>query len=304
MKTTDLQVSAKGHLLGPGIAVLGKRIRRSSFMRAVRNNPVAILGLFIVCAFLLLALFPDSLTGYDPIKVNLPDKLAPPSSKYIFGADHMGRDIYTRVVYGARVTLRNVIVVIAIAGSIGFVVGSTAGYLGGKVDEVIMRVTDVFLCFPTFILAMAINTVLGRGLLQTMVAVGIAWWGSYARLIRGLILSVKYEEYVTAARSIGAGSFRVVTRHVLPNCISPIIVKMTVDIGFVALTTAGLSFLGLGVVPPTPEWGRMINEGRDYLLLQWWASTFPGLGLFLFVVGANLFGEIVRDWLDPSGINR
>ena len=304
MKATDPQVSAKGHLVGPSIALLKKRIRRNSFIRAVRNNPVATLGLFIVCAFLLIALFPDSLTGYDPVKVNLPDKLTPPSSKYIFGADHMGRDIYTRVVYGARVTLRNVIVVITIAGSIGFVVGSTAGYLGGKVDEVLMRVVDVFLCFPTFILAMTINTVLGRGLLQTMVAVGIAWWGSYARLIRGLILSVKYEEYVTAARSIGVGSFRVVARHVLPNCISPIIVKMTVDIGFVALTTAGLSFLGLGVLPPTPEWGRMINEGRDYLLLQWWASTFPGLALFLFVVGANLLGEIVRDWLDPSGINR
>lgn len=304
MKATDLQAPAEGHLLRHSIASLGKRIRRSSFIRAARNNPVANLGLFIVCAFLLIALFPDSLTRYDPIKVNLSDKLAPPSSKYIFGADHMGRDIYTRVIYGASVTLRNVVVVITIAGSIGFVIGSTAGYLGGKVDEVLMRVTDVFLCFPTFILAMAINTVLGRGLLQTMVAVGIAWWGSYARLVRSLILSVKYEEYVTAARSIGAGSFRVVTRHVLPNCFSPIIVKMTVDIGFVALTTAGLSFLGLGVLPPTPEWGRMVNEGRDYLLLQWWASTFPGMALFLFVVGANLVGEIVRDWLDPSGINR
>lgn len=304
MKATDLQAPAEGHPLGHSIASLRKRIRRSSFIRAVRNNPVATLGLFIVCAFLLIALFPDSFTRYDPIKVNLSDKLAPPSSKYIFGADHMGRDIYTRVIYGASVTLQNVVVVITIAGSIGFVIGSTAGYLGGKVDEVLMRVTDVFLCFPTFILAMAINTVLGRGLLQTMVAVGIAWWGSYARLIRSLILSVKYEEYVTAARSIGAGSFRVVTRHVLPNCFSPIIVKMTVDIGIVALTTAGLSFLGLGVLPPTPEWGRMVNEGRDYLLLQWWASTFPGLALFLFVVGANLVGEIVRDWLDPSGINR
>lgn len=304
MQATDFQVPAEGHLLEHSIASLKKRIRRSSFARAVRNNPVATLGLFIVCAFLLVALFPDPLTRYDPTKVNLPDKLAPPSSKYIFGADHMGRDIYTRVIYGASVTLRNVVVVITIAGTIGFVIGSTAGYLGGNVDEVLMRVTDVFLCFPTFILAMAINTVLGRGLLQTMVAVGIAWWGSYARLVRSLILSVKYEEYVTAARSIGAGSFRVVTRHVLPNCFSPIIVKMTVDIGFVALTTAGLSFLGLGVLPPTPEWGRMVNEGRDYLLLQWWASTFPGMALFLFVVGANLVGEIVRDWLDPSGINR
>jgi peptide/nickel transport system permease protein len=304
MKAPDRKVPANDRLLDYSSGSLGRRIRRSRFTRAVRSNPVASLGLFIVCIFVLVALFPGAFTRHDPIEVNLLDKLASPSSKYIFGADHLGRDLYARVVYGASVTLGNVLVVITIAGSIGLLVGSAAGYLGGWVDEGLMRVTDVFLTFPTFILAMAINTVLGRGQMQTMVAVAIAWWGSYARLTRSLILSVKYEEYVTAARTVGAGTLRVVTRHVLPNCFSTILVKMTMDIGFVALTTSGLSFLGLGVLPPTPEWGRMVNEGRNYLLLQWWASTFPGLALFLFVVGANLLGEIVRDWLDPSGINR
>ncbi len=304
MRAAEPEVPAKSHPLEAAYTSLGQRIRRNSFVRAVRNNPVATVGLFIVGAFLLIALFPDLFATHHPTQVNLPDKLAPPSKEYIFGADHMGRDLYSRVIHGASVTLGNVLVVIAIAGSIGVLVGAVSGYLGGKADESLMRVTDVFLTFPVFILAMAINTVLGRGQIQTMVAVGIAWWGSYARLTRSLVLSVKYEEYVTAARATGVGSVRVVRRHILPNCFSPIIVKMTMDIGFVALATAGLSFLGLGVLPPTPEWGRMVNEGRDYLLQQWWASTFPGLALFLFVVGANLLGEIVRDWLDPSGIDR
>ena len=262
------------------------------------------MGLVIVFAFLVVALFPGVFATHNPTKLNLQDKFAPVSREHFLGADHMGMDIYSRVMYGARVTLRNVLVVLAIAATMGYMVGATAGYFGGRTDEVLMRVVDVFLAFPTFILAMAFNAMLGRGLVQTMVATGISWWASYARLIRGQILSVRHEEYVIAARAIGASPSRVLARHVLPNCFTPVVIYLTLDVGFVALATAGLSFLGLGVEPPTPEWGRMVAEGRDYLLEQWWVPTFPGLALFLVVVVFNLFGEMVRDWLDPSGINR
>jgi peptide/nickel transport system permease protein len=296
------EVGSKEHLLDNRTRSLGKRIQRSSFGRAVRNNPFSVVGLVIVFAFLVVALFPGVFATRNPTKLNLQDKFAPLSREHFLGADQMGMDVYSRVIYGARVTLRNVIVVLTIVITTGYLVGSTAGYSGGGVDEVLMRLTDVFLAFPTFILAMAVNAVLGRGLIQTVVAVGVSWWASYARLIRGQILSVKYEQYVIAARAIGAKPSRVLTRHILPNCFTPIVVYMTLDVGFVALATAGLSFLGLGVEPPTPEWGRMVAEGRNYLLQQWWVPTFPGLALFLVVVGFNLLGEIVRDWLDPTRI--
>jgi peptide/nickel transport system permease protein len=265
---------------------------------------MASIGLVIVSGFLVVALFPSAFTNYDPVKLNLPEKFLPPSREHPFGTDEMGRDIYTRVLYGANITLRNVVVVLLITTTAGYLVGATAGYFGGRVDEFLMRIVDVFLIFPTLILALAVNAVLGGGLVQTMIAVGVSWWASYARLIRGQILSVKYEEYVTAAQSIGARPYRVLGRHLLPNCFTPVIVTITLDVGFIALATAGLSFLGLGAPSPTPEWGRMVSDGRAYLLEQWWATTFPGLALFLVVIGFNLLGEIVRDWLDPSSINR
>lgn len=283
---------------------LGRRSQLSRFIRAVRNNPVAVLGLAIVILFLILALFPGLFTDYDPVKISLRDKFLPPSREHPFGTDSVGMDIFSRVIYGARTTFRVVVIVLMIAVSIGYIMGSAAGYFGGRVDDVLMRITDVFLAFPSLILAVAVNAALGRGLMQTMLAVGFSWWPSYARLIRGQILTVKDEEYVIAARSIGTPPLRILTRHVLLNCFDPVIVRVTLDVGFVALATAGLSFLGLGAEPPTPEWGRMVAEGRDYLLDQWWASTFPGLALFLLVVGFNLFGEILRDWLDPSAIDR
>jgi peptide/nickel transport system permease protein len=281
-----------------------QRFLKSGFWRAVRNNPFAAPGLLIVVGFLVIAVFPGLFAQADPTKINMGDRMLPPSAEHPAGTDWMGMDQYSRIIYGARVTLQNVAIVLAIATSAGFLVGSTAGFLGGYVDEVLMRVTDVFLAFPSLILAIAVNSVLGRGLFQTMLAVGFSWWPSYARLIRGQVLCVKNEEYVMAAEALGAKPSRVLLKHVLPNCFATVIVRITLDVGFVALTTAGLSFLGLGVEPPTPEWGRMVAEGRDYLLQQWWMATFPGLALFLVVVGFNLFGEIVRDWLDPSGINR
>ncbi len=281
-----------------------ENLRRSRFYRSLRANPFGILGLAMLAIVFLAALVPGLLTHYDPVKLQLSDKFLPPSATHWFGTDDVGRDIYTRVVYGARVTLLSTLMVLVLAAGIGTVVGAMAGYYGGWVDTVVMRVTDMFLAFPALILALAINAALGRGLTQAMLAVAISWWPSYARLVRGQVLATKQAEYVTAARVMGSPTFSIVGKHILLNSFPPILVRMTLDIGFIALTTAGLSFLGLGVEPPTPEWGRMVADGRAYLLDQWWWTTFPGLALFLLVVGSNLTGDVVRESLDPSLVNR
>ena len=278
--------------------------RRSRFMRAVRNNPFAIFGIFIAIMFLLIASFPGLFTEYDPIKISPRDRLLSPSSEHLFGTDELGMDIYTRVIYGARTTLKAIIVVLAIAFGVGSVMGSVAGYLGGWFDNVVMRITDIFIGFPPLILALAVNAVLGRGFTQTVAAVALTWWPSYARLIRAQILTVKNEQYVMAARAAGVRPAGILVRHVLRNSIDPIIVSITLDVGYIALATAALSFVGLGADHPTPEWGRMVAQGRDYLLVQWWYSTYPGMALFLLVVSFNLFGELLRDWLDPSAIRK
>ncbi len=281
-----------------------RKFKQSRFAFAVRHNPLSILGLLILVLLMLMVLVPEWFTSHSATLLNLRTKFISPSAEHPFGTDHMGIDIFTRVVYGTRTTIWVVFVVLSIATSLGFVVGSLAAYLGGRVDSILMRMTDVWMAFPSLVLAIALNAALGRGLFQTMIAVGFSWWPSYARLVRAQVLSVKNEEYVLAARALGASHFRIVVRHIIRNGFDPVIVNITIDVGFVALATAGLSFLGLGIEPPTPEWGRMVAEGRDYLLDQWWASTFPGLALFMFVVGFNLLGELVRDWLDPSNVGR
>jgi len=279
-------------------------LRRSRSYRALRASPLGILGVAMLALVVIAALAPGLLTHYDPVKLLLQDKFLPPSAEHWFGTDDVGRDVYTRVVYGARVTLLSTLMVLVLAASIGTVVGALAGFYGGWLDSAVMRVTDMFLAFPALILALAINAALGRGLTQAMLAVAISWWPSYARLVRGQVLSTKQEEYVTAAQVMGAPAPVVIGKHILLNSFPPILVRMTLDIGFIALTTAGLSFLGLGVEPPTPEWGRMVADGRAYLLDQWWWTTFPGLALFLLVVGSNLTGDVVREALDPSLVNR
>jgi peptide/nickel transport system permease protein len=279
-------------------------LRRSRSWRALRANPFGVLGVVMLVVVFLAALVPGLLTQYDPVKLNLQDKFLSPSVTHWFGTDDVGRDVYTRVIFGARVTLSSTLMVLVLAAGIGTIVGSLAGFYGGWIDTVMMRVTDMFLAFPALILALAINAALGRGLTQAMLAVAISWWPSYARLVRGQVLSTKQEEYVTAARVMGSPVPALIGKHILLNSFPPILVRMTLDIGFIALTTAGLSFLGLGVEPPTPEWGRMVADGRSFLLDQWWWTTFPGLALFLLVVGSNLTGDVVREALDPSLVNR
>ena len=211
--------------------------------------------------------------------------------------DATGNDVYTRIVYGSRTTLSTVIAVLAIASLVGVAIGSVSGYVGGRLDGLLMRTTDVFLAFPPLILALATNAVLGRGLLQTVFAVAFLWWPAYARLVRGQILAVRQREFVESARVIGASRFRII-RHMLPNVIDPVIVRVSLDAGFVALTAASLSYLGLGAQPPTPEWGRMVAEGQMFLLDQWWVAAFPGIVLFILVVGFNLIGEALGDRLN------
>jgi peptide/nickel transport system permease protein len=260
---------------------------------------LTIIGLVIILFILFIAIFPSNLAPYDPIKVEMYDSLQPPGMTHPFGTDNYGRDILSRIVYGARYDLRIATIVVAAAVCIGTILGATGGYLGGKVDEVIMRITDIFLAFPALVLAMAFAAALGPSLEHVMIAMIIVWWPAYARLVRGQALSIKENQYIEAARSVGASQSRIIFRHVLPNSLSPIIVQATMDLGNVILMAAGLSFIGVGAQPPIPEWGVMIAEGRSYLRGSWWFPTFPGLFILLTVLGFNLFGDGLRDILDP-----
>jgi peptide/nickel transport system permease protein len=245
------------------------------------------------------AVFAPQIATHDPIQLNVDERLQPPSAQHLFGTDAGGRDLFSRVVYGSRISLQVVAIVLAIAVSVGFLIGTTAGYFGGLLDEALMRITDVFLAFPSLVLSMAVNAGLGPGITSAMLAVGFTWWPGYARMIRGQVLSVKNNQYVEASRSLGAGNLRILVQHILPNCIGPTIVQITLDAGYVVLTVAGLSFIGLGAQPPTPEWGALVSEGYPNLLTQWWWSTFPGIAICLLVVGFNLVGDFLRDFLDP-----
>ena len=255
-----------------------------------------IVGAVIVGLFAAMAVAPSLFTRHEPARLNLEGRLTAPSQVHWLGTDGTGNDVYTRIVYGARTTLGTVLAVLTIASLIGVGIGSVSGYVGGRLDGLLMRTTDVFLAFPPLILALATNAVLGRGLRQTVFAVAFLWWPAYARLVRGQILSVREQEFVESARVIGASRFRVI-RHMLPNVLDPVIVRISLDAGFVALTAASLSYLGLGAQPPTPEWGRMVAEGQMFLLDQWWVAAFPGFVLFTLVVGFNLIGEALGDRL-------
>ena len=273
------------------------------YVRTFSRNASAMLGLGLVLLFFLTAAigpwivpFPEDGVG----SVHMDIKLQPPDSVHWFGTDHVGRDVFTRVVLGTRVTLQIAIIITGMATLIGVPLGIIAGYLGGAVQEVIMRITDVFLGVPGLILAIAIVGALGPGIVNAMLALSLVWWPGYVRLVQAKTLSLKNEVYVEAARSMGASPLRIVFIHILPNCTSPIIVKASMDMGMAILAAAGLGFLGLGAQPPLPEWGAMISVGRFYLPDWWWFSTFPGMAIFIAVLGFNLLGDGLRDILDPS----
>ena len=266
---------------------------------------MGVVGFIFILSIIILAIFADQLTAYKPNEFNINDRLQPPSIEHPFGTDTFGRDLFTRVIYGSRISLMVAGIVLTAAVMIGMFLGSTAGYLGGGIDEIVMRTTDMFFAFPPLILAMVVNAALGPSLSAAIVAVAITWWPSYARMIRGQVMASRNHLYVDAARSLGAKDTRIILKHVLPNSFNPTIVQLTLDAGFVILTVAGLSFIGLGPQPPTSELGYMVNEGRQYILSYWWWATFPGIFICLLVIGFNLFGDFLRDLFDPrlSGID-
>jgi peptide/nickel transport system permease protein len=260
-------------------------------------------GLVIVTAFLVVAAvgpwiapYPEDARG----AVHLDRKLQPPSAAHWFGTDEVGNDVYTRVILGARVSLQIGLIITAIAALIGVPLGIVAGYVGGTLGELIMRVTDVFLSVPGLILALAVVGALGPGIVNAMLALSLVWWPGYVRLVQGKTLALKQETYVEAARAVGTGRLRIVFVHILPNCVSPIVVKASMDMGTAILAAASLGFIGLGAQPPHPEWGAMISYGRNYLPTWWWYSAFPGLAIYLTVLGFNLLGDGLRDLLDPK----
>jgi peptide/nickel transport system permease protein len=250
---------------------------------------LAALGLFLV-----VVLFGTALTPHDPLKPEMRSRLQPPSASHLMGTDPLGRDVFSRVLAGAQLSVRSVVVIIVSAVGVGTLVGAIAGYGGGVLDDVVMRVTDLFLAFPALVLALAIAGALGPSLTNAMLAVSVVWWPWYARLVRGQVLSIKEEPYVEAARAAGATDPRILGRHILPNFLSPVIVQATLDMGAALVTTASLSFIGMGAQPPSPEWGAMLSDGRSFFLNAWWLSAFPGLAIFLTVLLCNAAGRRLR----------
>jgi len=267
---------------------------------AFRRNPLAMTGLGIVVGLVACAMLAPWLTGSNGIDPELGNRLRPPGPEHWFGTDELGRDIYDRIVWGTRITLYIVGLVAVIVVPIGLVVGVVAGYAGGWLDNVLMRLTDIFLAFPRLILALAFVAVLGPGLENAVLAIALTAWSPYARIARAEALTIRNSDFILAARSQGIPTTGILLRHVTPLCVSSVIVRLTLDMAGIILTAAGLGFLGLGAQPPTPEWGAMISLGRQYLIDQWWVPTVPGIAIFVVSLGFNLLGDGLRDVLDPK----
>lgn len=266
--------------------------------RAMRRSPLAMIALAMVVLWAGIALAAPLIAPYPPLQQDIVHRLEEPTSAHWLGTDTLGRDILSRILHGSRISIPVGIAAVILAAVLGTVIGSIAGFVGGLLDEVIMRITDLMLSFPTVILALVITAALGAGIENAIIAIMIAWWPSYARLVRGLVLSVKERDYVIVAQSLGASRLRVLVRHILPNTVSPIIIMSTLDMGYAILTFASLSFLGLGPPPEIPEWGSMIAAGRNNFD-QWWICTFPGLAILSLTLSFNIVGDSLRDLLDP-----
>jgi peptide/nickel transport system permease protein len=265
-----------------------------------RRNRLALVGLGIVVMLVLVAAFAPLIATHDPYAQNLAARLLAPGERgHLLGTDDFGRDTWSRLVYGARVTLYIVALVAITAAPIGLLVGTAAGYLGGWVDTVLMRITDIFLAFPRLILALAFVAALGPGIENAVIAISITSWPPYARIARAETLTVRKSDYIAAARLQGAGTGRILVGHVMPMCVSSVIVRVTLDMAGIILTAAGLGFLGLGAQPPSAEWGAMVSTGRRFLLDQWWVAVLPGAAIFVVSLGFNLLGDGLRDVLDP-----
>jgi peptide/nickel transport system permease protein len=275
----------------------------SATRRWLRRYALACVGAAIIAFWVLAALLAPWLTPYAPDAVDVANRLKSPSAVHWFGTDALGRDVLSRTLHGARISLATGFSVVLIGAAFGTVLGGVAAYLRGRAEEALMRLTDLVLCFPPIILAMAIAAALGIGTINTVIAMLVVWWPKFARLARSLVLVQRSQEYVEAAQVVGFKPATILFRHIIPNAIGPLIVLVTLDLGNAILVFAGLSFLGLGVVPPTPEWGAMVSEGRE-LVEQWWIATFPGLAILSVVMGFNFVGDALRDWLDPHARRR
>lgn len=268
-----------------------------------RRYGLAAIGVTIIAGWIAAAILSPLIAPYRPNAVDLAVRLLPPSLRHLAGTDALGRDVFSRLLFGARISLVTGIVVTGVGGLIGTIIGGTAAYAGRVVEWGLMRFTDLVFCFPPLILALAIGAALGVGTTNTIIAILVVWWPKYARLAQSLVLQQRTLEYVEAAEVAGYGGARILFRHIIPNAVGPLIVLLTLDIGNAILTFAGLSFLGLGVVPPTPEWGSMVASGIEYVS-QWWVAAIPGFAILSVVLGFNFVGDGIRDWLDPKAIRR
>ena len=264
-----------------------------------KSTKLAMIGSIIIGILLFIVIFAPLIAPYDPFLNTMSERLQPPNWSHFFGTDQFGRDIFSRVIYGSRIEIWIIFLVSLISGGVGTLLGVISGYFGGIVDEIIMRTTDMFLAFPSLVLAMAFAAALGPSLTNTIIAISVVGWTVFARLARAEAMKVKKQPYIEAIRSVGAGNIRIMFLHVLPMCLSPVLVQLTLRMGTIILTAAGLGFLGLGVRPPLPEWGSMVSDGRSYLVGQWWISTFPGIAIALVVLGFNFLGDGIRDIMDP-----
>ncbi len=268
-------------------------------LRAFIGNPLAVFGLVVILVMIAAAILAPVIATHEPNVQDLNRALQPPSGANWLGTDELGRDIYSRIVYGSRISIYIVILVSVIVAPVGLLVGMAAGYFGGWVDRVLMRITDIFLSFPSLILALAFAAALGPGIENAVIAISLTAWPSIARLARAETLTMRASDFIAAAQVSGASAFRILRRHILPICVPSVIVRITLNMAGVLLTAAGLGFLGLGAQPPTPEWGAMTSAGRRFMIDSWWVVTMPGLAILVVALAFNLFGDGVRDVLDP-----
>jgi peptide/nickel transport system permease protein len=267
--------------------------------RVLNDHPLILWGSFLVSALIVSALTAQWIAPYDPIQQSLGERLLPPSLHHLMGTDQFGRDVFSRMIYGSRISLAVGLVAVSIYVLIGTTIGSLAGFYGGWLDGLLMRLTDIFLCIPTFMLILMVIAFVGPSIFNVMVVIGLTYWTDVARLVRGEVLALKEREFILAARLIGMSDTRLIIKHLLPNALGPVFVASTLGVGSAILIESGLSYLGLGVQPPTASWGNMLMEGKEHLTDAWWLVTFPGLAVFLTVMGYNLLGEGLRDLLDP-----
>ncbi|HYM68277.1 MAG TPA: nickel transporter permease [bacterium] len=267
--------------------------------RMLRRSPLTLSGTIVIVFFAVIAFLAPWLVLQNPIAQDLGQRLAPPTLHHPFGTDSLGRDVYSRVVYGARISVVSGIAVVTAAITFGTAAGTLAGWRGAWWDETLMRVTDMFLAFPSLVLALAISAILGPSLTNALIAIAVTSWPPYGRLARAQVLSLRSRDYVEAARAEGATDVKIIFRHLIPNAIAPLLVQATLDVGNIILISAGLSFIGFGAQPPTPEWGLMVSGGRSFLMEQWWIATFPAIAILFLVLGFNLVGDGIRDVLDP-----